>query len=88
MSPICSKAAMRALISVLLASSVANAAALPHEVLDARAPAAIQNANAEIAAEAIQAAASAVAEDPDLDRGYCLAKKARNRSFRTWTDVA
>lgn len=65
MSPICSKAAMRALISVLLASSVANAAALPHEVLDARAPAAIQNANAEIAAEAIQAAASAVAEDPD-----------------------
>ncbi|KAH7391132.1 hypothetical protein DE146DRAFT_618974 [Phaeosphaeria sp. MPI-PUGE-AT-0046c] len=62
MSPTCSKAAMRVLISVLLASSVANAAALPHQVLDARAPAAIQNA--ELAAEAIQAAASAAAEDP------------------------
>jgi hypothetical protein len=62
MSPTCSKAAMRVLISVLLASSAANAAALPHEVVDARSPAPIQNA--QLAAEAIQAAANAAAEDP------------------------
>jgi hypothetical protein len=62
MTPTCSKAAMRVLISILLASSVANAAALPHQVVDARAPAPIQNA--ELAAQAIQAAASAAAENP------------------------
>jgi hypothetical protein len=53
---------MRVLISVLLASTVANAAALPHQVVDARAPEPIQNA--ELAAQAIQAAASAAAENP------------------------
>jgi hypothetical protein len=62
MTPTCSNAAMRVLISVLLASTVANAAALPHQVVDARAPAPIQNA--ELAAQAIQAAASAAAENP------------------------
>jgi hypothetical protein len=62
MTPTCSNVAMRVLISVLLASTVANAAALPHQVVDARAPAPIQNA--ELAAQAIQAAASAAAEDP------------------------
>jgi hypothetical protein len=36
MSPTYSKAAVRLLISVLLVSSAANAAALPHQVLDAR----------------------------------------------------
>jgi hypothetical protein len=63
MTPTCSNAAMRVLISVLLASTVANAAALPHQVVDARAPAPIQNA--ELAAQAIQAAASAAAENPE-----------------------
>lgn len=51
MSPTCSKAAMRALISIMLATSVANAAALPHQVLDARDPVAMQNA--QFAADAI-----------------------------------
>jgi hypothetical protein len=62
MTPTCSKAAMRVLISILLTSSAANAAALPHQALDARAPTPIQNA--ELAAEAIVAAASAAAADP------------------------
>jgi hypothetical protein len=63
MSPTCSKAALRVLISVLLTSGVANAAALRHQVLDTRDAAHLENA--QIAAEALQAAASAVAEDPE-----------------------
>jgi hypothetical protein len=62
MSPTCSNVAMRALISIMLATSIANAAALPHQVLDARDAAPIQNA--QLAAQAIQAAASAAAENP------------------------
>jgi hypothetical protein len=63
MSPTCSKAAMRALISIMLAASVANGAALPHEVLDARDPVAMQNA--QLAADAIQQAANAAQENPE-----------------------
>jgi hypothetical protein len=62
MSPTCSKAALRVLASVLLATSVADAAVLRHQVLDTRDAA--QQQNAQIAADAIQAAASVIAENP------------------------
>jgi hypothetical protein len=62
MTPTYNNGAMRVLISVLLASSVANAVALPHQVLDTRDPAPIQNV--ELAADAFQAAASAAAKNP------------------------
>ncbi|KAF1851335.1 uncharacterized protein K460DRAFT_329265 [Cucurbitaria berberidis CBS 394.84] len=38
MAPTCSRAGLRLLTSVLVASSIANAAALPHQVLDPRTP--------------------------------------------------
>jgi hypothetical protein len=62
MSPTCNNSAMRVLMTVLLASSVANAVALPHQVLDSRAPAPMENA--ELAAEAFQAAADAAKKNP------------------------
>jgi hypothetical protein len=62
MSPTCSKAALRVLASVWLAASAADAAALRHQALDARDP--MQQQNAQIAADAIQAAASVIADDP------------------------
>ncbi|KAH7079862.1 hypothetical protein BKA63DRAFT_550591 [Paraphoma chrysanthemicola] len=61
MSPTCSKAALRVLVSVLLASTIANAAALPHQVLDPRTPLAQDEFSPE---QALQAVASAVSEDP------------------------
>jgi hypothetical protein len=62
MSLRCSQVALRVLISVLLVSSLADAAALRHQVLDTREAAQLQNA--QVAAEAIQAAASVIAENP------------------------
>jgi hypothetical protein len=86
MSPTCSNAAMRALISIMLAASVANGAALPHEVLDARDPAAMENAQtAQLAAAAIQQAASDIQNDPDnyfTDMSQELNKKSGWEIFR------
>jgi hypothetical protein len=86
MSPTCSNAAMRTLISIMLAASVANGAALPHEVLDARDPAAMENAQtAQLAAAAIQQAASDIQNDPDnyfTDMSQELNKKSGWEIFR------
>jgi hypothetical protein len=61
MSPMCSRVALRVLVPVLFACSIANAAALPHEVLDARDP--MDHALANQAIQAAQAASSDVPEN-------------------------
>ncbi|KAF2032973.1 hypothetical protein EK21DRAFT_109427 [Setomelanomma holmii] len=58
MSPTCSRVALRVLITVLLAGTIANAAALPHQLLDPRSPL------AQDTTEALEAVPSAVKEDP------------------------
>jgi len=64
MSPTSSKAALRVLVSVLLASSIANAAALPHQLIDARAPLA-QLEDAPSADEALQAITAISSDIPE-----------------------
>ncbi|CAO2658096.1 Nn.00g073560.m01.CDS01 [Neocucurbitaria sp. VM-36] len=52
MAPTCSRAGFRLLTTVLVASSIANAAALPHQVLDPRTPLAQDDATPDVAVTA------------------------------------
>jgi len=62
MAPTCSRAALQLLTTVLLASTIANAVALPHQVLDPRTPV-IQGD--QIPAEVSAALRAGVDDDPD-----------------------
>jgi len=64
MSPTCSHAALRVLVSVLLASTFANAVSFPHQVLDARTPD-VAFINIPLQAEKIQAVAAASSDISD-----------------------
>ena len=79
MSPsTCSRASLRLLISVLLATSIANAVALPHQVLDVRAPDALSNEV--LTTPDIAAAVEAVAS-PDQDNVFeDIEQDLRNRT--------
>ena len=79
MSPsTCSRASLRLLISVLLATSIANAVALPHQVLDVRAPDALSN---EVTTTSDIAAAVEAVASPDQDNVFeDIEQDLRNRT--------
>ncbi|KAF2846926.1 hypothetical protein T440DRAFT_404657 [Plenodomus tracheiphilus IPT5] len=62
MAPTCSRAALQLLTTVLLVSTIANAVAVPHQVLDPRTPAVQVD---QLPAEVSAALRTAVGDDPD-----------------------
>lgn len=74
MSPTCSRAAIRLVATILLVSSIANAAVLPHQLLDPRAP--LTNAEE----SALNAAVTAKKEDDPENFFESISKLLNNNS--------